>query len=92
MSEKYKHLEGSVPVNGDITPITRKPISKINSNNWEEMSFEALSDQYVDLQNRIEIVKRMGRPDLEKQMNRGLNYLLQLINEKRPKEDAVTLL
>ena len=92
MSEKYKHLEGSVPVDGDITPITKKPVSQINARTWEDMTFEALSDQYIDLQNRIELANQMGRQDMVKQMQRGLGYLLQLINEKRPKEDAVTLL
>lgn len=92
MSEKYKHLEGSVPVNGDITPITRQPIDKINALEWEDMPFEALEVQYNMLVKRINLVKSMGRTDLSGQMERGLKYLLQLIEQKRPKNDGVTLL
>lgn len=92
MSEKYKHLEGAVNVNGDLTPITRRPVESINAADWEDMSFEALSHEYTKLTNRIELANRMGRSDLVMQMNRGLKYLLQIIDTKRPKEDAVTLL
>ena len=92
MSEKYKHLEGAVPVNGDITPITRKPVDQINALEWEHMSFEQLSDEYTKLATRIETVRGMGRADLVTQMDRGMKYLLQLIESKRPKEDTVTLL
>lgn len=92
MSEKYKHLEGAVNVNGDLTPITRRPVDQICSVDWEEMSFEALSHEYTKLTNRIELANRMGRSDMVGQMNRGLKYLLQLIDSKRPTEDSVTLL
>lgn len=92
MSEKYKHLEGAVNVNGDLTPITRRPIDKINATDWEDMSFEALSHEYTKLTNRIELANRMGRADMVNQMNKGLRYLLQIIDKKRPTEDTVTLL
>ncbi len=92
MSEKYKHLEGAVPVNGDITPITRQPIDQINAASWEDMPFEALEQQYNMLVKRINLVKTMGRTDLSAQMERGLKYLTQLIETKRPKNDGVTLL
>lgn len=92
MSEKYKHLEGSVSVNGDITPITRQPIDTIDASTWEDMPFEALEKQYNMLMKRINMVKSMGRSDLTKQMERGLAYLNQLIETKRPKNDGVTLL
>ena len=92
MSEKYKHLEGSVPVNGDLTPITRQPIDKINAAEWEDMPFEALEVQYNMLVKRINLVRSMGRTDLSGQMERGLKFLLQLIEQKRPKNDGVTLL
>lgn len=92
MSKKYEHLEGAVPVNGDITPISRKPIDQIDSRDWEDMPFEALSEQYTMLQNRIYVVESMGRPDMLKQMKQGLAYLMQLIDTKRPKEDEMTLL
>ncbi len=92
MSEKYKHLEGSVPVNGDLTPITRQPIDQINAREWEDMSFEALEQQYTMLAKRINLAKSMGRTDLTKQMDAGMKYLLQLIDEKRPKTEGVTFL
>lgn len=89
---KYKELEGSVPVNGDITPVSRKPIDKIDATLWEEMSFESLVDQQISLQKRIDMARTMGRPDMAKQMERGLSYLMQLIETKREREDRVTLL
>ena len=93
MSDKKKHPEGAVSVNDKITPITRKPIDQIDASQWEDMSFEALSEEYTKLMNRINLTKSMGRTDLAKQMNNGLNYLLQLMETKKPKnEDAVTLL
>lgn len=97
MSEKeeiarYKEMEGSVPVDGDITPVTRKPIDRLDAGAWEDMSFEALVDQQVALQKRIDTAKSIGRFDLAKQMESGLSYLMQIIETKRSSEDRVTLL
>jgi len=93
MSNDIKKFEGSVTVdtNSDITPISREPIDKIDASEWENLSFEKLTDQYTMLQTRIERARTMGRPDLIKPMERGAAYLLQLINEKRP-HDGVSLL
>ena len=88
MSEKYKHLEGTVSVNGDKTPITRKPIDQIDSSKWGEMTFEQLINQFGMLQSRINVAKSMGRADLTKQMENGLKLLHQMIQEKEPSEQA----
>lgn len=92
MSSKYRELEGAVSVNGDITPITRQPIDQIDSSDWGEMSYAALSEQYEMLNKRMNVAKTMARPDLVKQMQRGMAHLLQVMETKRPKDDGVTLL
>ena len=88
MSDKLP--QGSVPVtpDSDITPISRQPIDKINASRWEDMSFDSLSYQYVALQKRIDMAMSMGRPDLAKQMQNGMKYLLHLIEEKKPKDEV----
>ena len=88
MSTKYKHLEGAVSVNGDRTPITRRPIDQIDASQWEEMTFEQLVQQHGALLERIQRAQTMSRGDLAKQMQAGLKYLQQLIQEKEPKESA----
>jgi len=90
--EKYKELEGSVSVNGDMTPISRKPITKVNSTKWDTMSYEALGEQYSALQKRLDIIRTMNRPDLEKQMLVGLKHLSDLIQKKQPDGEGVTLI
>jgi hypothetical protein len=91
MSEKYKHLEGAAPVNGDITPITRQPIPQVNSTNWEDMPYPKLVDQHAALKNRLLVVKQMGRSDMEKQIQKGIRYLEMLIKQKHEKDDGVLL-
>ncbi len=96
MSEKeeikrYKEMEGSVSVNGDITPVTRRPIPQINANEWANMGYDELFRQHSDLKKRMLTVRTMGRPDLEKTMARGLAQLEQLMQEKHS-DDEVKLL
>lgn len=43
---------GSVPVNGDITPVTRQPIDKVNAENWGNMTVSELHSQREILQRR----------------------------------------
>lgn len=47
-----KELEGAVSVEGDITPITRQPISKITPERWGEMSASELHSQREIMCNR----------------------------------------
>jgi len=93
MSDELKNQDGPVSVdhNADVTPITKKPIDKINASTWEDMSYDALSTQYNMLQNRIDMAMTMGRGDLVKQMQNGKKYLLQLMEDKKP-TDSVSFL
>lgn len=43
---------GSVPVDGDITPITRQPIEHVNAHDWTKMSISELHKQREILQRR----------------------------------------
>ena len=90
MSDKPKIPQGSVPVtpDSDITPISRQPIDKINAATWENLSYDALSNQYLALQKRMDMARSMGRGDLAKQMENGMKYLLHLIEEKKPKDEV----
>lgn len=75
--EKY---EGSVPVDGDITPITRKDIDQIDSSRWPEMTLNELLDQRTILTNRI--FAAQNNTSVVTQMKRGLAALEGLIQER----------
>ncbi len=47
-----EEFTGSVPVNGDITPVTRQPIDKVNAERWNNMSVSELHQQREILQRR----------------------------------------
>ena len=80
MSEP-RHIEGAVSVNGDITPITRKKITQINSEKWAEMSVSDLIDQRSTIEERIYAANRAGHADLSLQLRRGLTALDSLIQQ-----------
>lgn len=88
MSNKYKDLEGAVPVNGDITPITRKPIDQINSSDWDDMTTAELVDQRNSLFNRITLAQSMGQLQLVPEMNRGLTHLDAIIKLRESTEET----
>lgn len=43
---------GSVSVDGDITPITRQPVERVDTENWSKMSVSELHKQREILQRR----------------------------------------
>jgi hypothetical protein len=88
MSDKYKDLEGSVPVNGDITPITRKPIAQLDSSEWDNMTTTELVEQRMTLFNRMTLAQSMGQMQLVPAMQRGLNHLDLILKERRETEDT----
>lgn len=49
---------GSVSVQGDITPITRQPVDKVDAGNWSKMSISELHRQREILLSRY--YKAMG--------------------------------
>lgn len=82
MSDKYKDLEGSVPVDGNITPTTRQPIAQLDSSEWDNMTVSELVDQRVALYNRITLAQSMGQDQYVPAMQRGLVYLDNLLKIK----------
>lgn len=88
MSDNYKDLEGSVPVNGDITPISRKPIDQINSSEWENMTTAELIDQRNSLYQRMTLAQSMGQLQMVPAMQRGLNYIDALLKQRQAGEET----
>lgn len=79
---KYKDIEGSVPVHGDITPITRKKIEQLDSTLWPDMSVSQLWDQRIILNNRLQQASSTGSGAIVQQLQRGLQQLDALIKQK----------
>jgi hypothetical protein len=75
------HLEGAVDVNGDITPITRIPISHINADNWDNMSMDELMEQKSALLQRRQIAGQYS-PAIVLQLDRGILRLDTMIISK----------
>jgi len=78
-----KDFEGSVSVNGDVTPITRQPIDKLDSTRWPEMSVNELTEQRIILSNRISAASAYGgNASVINQLQRGLATLDGLIRQR----------
>lgn len=91
MSEKYKDVEGAVPVDGDITPVTRQKIDQIDASKWPDMSINQLTDQRIVLSNRIATVRGWGgNTSVIEQLQRGLNQLDTLLREKAKEQGDTT--
>lgn len=82
MSDKYKDLEGSISVNGDITPITRRPIDQLDSSQWDTMTDNELIDQRQALYNRMNMALTMGQSQLVPIMKQGLAHIDKLLKER----------
>lgn len=88
MSKKHEESEGPIPVNGDITPITKAPIDQINSGEWDTMSTSDLVEQRNALFNRMNLALSMGQMQLVPMMQRGLNYIDQLIRSRENQDET----
>lgn len=79
-NKNIKHFEGSVDVNGDKTPITRKPVEQIDSTKWNELSTAELHDIRTLIISRMNAVGNLPNgTSMHKQLQQGLNALEQLI-------------
>jgi hypothetical protein len=47
-----EQFTGSVSVDGDVTPITRQPVDKVNAGSWDKLSVSELHQQREILQRR----------------------------------------
>jgi len=78
-----KNINGPLDVNGDTTPITRKPIDQIDADQWNTMNIGELWDQRLFLQNRLNLVlSNSGHPDAIKAMQTGLANIDAIIQNK----------
>ena len=77
-----KDYEGSVPVDGNVTPTTREKIEQIDANNWPSMSVSELYDQRILLSNRIAKAAAAGNISVVQQLERGLQTIDALLNER----------
>lgn len=65
-------LEGAISVEGDITPITRNPISKITPQRWNEMSVSELHAQREIMCNRYYAAIQAGLLEGAKTLQAGI--------------------
>lgn len=67
-----EQLEGAFSVEGDVTPITRQPISKITPERWSEMSASELHSQREIMVNRYYGALAAGLLDGAKTIQAGI--------------------
>ncbi len=80
--ENIKKYTGTVSVDGDLTPITRKPIDVINADLWPEMTIEQLYDQRIMLNNRIHCAVEAGMYDMVQQLQHGMVTINGILSSK----------
>lgn len=85
----HNYYQGSTPVNGDTTPITRQKIQNVDATRWEELSTTELHDQRSALQARLSQAQSLGHPQLIQHLERGIQQLDQILME-RPGGDMKT--
>lgn len=83
----YKKFEGSVSVEGDLTPITRQKIESVDSTDWDMMTVGQLYDQRIVLTNRMQQAAQSSFGAMAiKQMQTGLAQIDTLIAQKASKD------
>ncbi len=75
-------LEGAISVQGDITPITRKPVEAVTADKWQGMSVLELSRQREILTQRMYFAQRNGLLDGAKTIEQGIMLIDMLLDEK----------
>lgn len=78
--------DGPVPVEGDITPITRQRIPQVNSARWLDMNVGELQDQKSILDARYVMAAQIGNYALMQQIQMGITYISSIINSKADKD------
>ena len=79
-----KDLIGAVPVDGDVTPTLRQKIDQVNSNDWSQLPSQDLWEQRVTLMNRMVAAHQTNHPEMVPQIQRGIDYIDQLLRDKEP--------
>ncbi|MDE1830559.1 MAG: hypothetical protein KGI25_09570 [Thaumarchaeota archaeon] len=75
------NIEGAVSVEGDVTPITRNPISKITPERWGEMSASELHAQREILVNRYYGALQAGLLEGAKTIQNGIMAIDEKLEE-----------
>lgn len=83
MDKKLKEeLEGSFPIDGDITPFSRQKIKSVTSDKWNRLSLTELFSQLETLQNRYYLASSAGLdPSILNQLNLGILELQTKISQ-----------
>lgn len=66
---------GAVNVNGDVTPITRQPIDKVNAGDWGKMTVSELHKQRDILQQRYYRALQSGLGSGANTIQAGINQI-----------------
>lgn len=73
---------GAVSVNGDITPVTRQPIDKVNAENWGNMTVSELHSQREILQRRYWQACSAGLLGGAGTIDQGIKIIDSLLEQK----------
>ena len=85
---KYKDIEGAVSVNGDMTPISREPINKIEGTEWQDMSLSQLHEQRGMLMTRMGVAASVC-PSALPALRQGVAQIEAIINSKVTNTDIL---
>lgn len=82
---------GSVSVNGDVTPVTRQPIDKVDAQNWENMTVSELHQQREILQRRYYQAIGAGLMGGSQTIDQGIK-IIDMILEGKGANDSLGFL
>ena len=85
---KYKDIEGAVPVDGNMTPISRKPVDQISGTEWQDMSLSSLLEQKGMLLSRMNVASSVC-PQAIPALRRGISELDQIIANKSKNNESL---
>ncbi len=71
-----------IQVDGEITPVTKRPIQQIKADEWGKMTVNDLYEQRSVLQNRVYVAAQIGNSALMQQLQIGVAHLDALIEQK----------
>ncbi len=86
---KKSDLEGSINVlDGDVTPITRQKIEKVDASDWNNLSIAELTDQMATLAKRL-VYAQMHAPAMILPLRQGIAQLDLLIKNKEYQDSGL---
>lgn len=79
--------DGPISVSdGDVTPITKKPIEHISIHDWPTLSVSELYHHLMVLENRRSMASQMGKPEIVHALTQSIDQLQHLIRSKTTKD------